>query len=319
MSASTAPGSKAKVLYNVGGTLAFEAPQGRPSSDGTCTLYDPRYALTDTAHNPITPTGTATRSTVTGTISNASGKSQSNPKRVTCTPPAGLSVGDFVVLTNASGQSERVEVAAKSASYFDAAFDLALDYPGAGGDTFASAVMTGPAVPSSFYGSIVNIGEDYIAEWSYTVAGVPYVVRTRWDLVREITDSSVFDSDLFARYPELRNFTFADHPGTFAPQMKQAQLDVEATLIAGGYSPTKIRGNELMRFLVLARTARLVALNAKKPNGMAATDFYQRIDEEWRRWEDRILGGTLRIPYDDNRDDVVTENEKRYSTAYFIK
>jgi hypothetical protein len=308
-------GLKDKILYNVTGqTLAFEPPQGRASSDGTVAIYDTRYPLDDTTKNPLV-TGTATRKAVSTTLTAAAGASQANPRLVSLSPPAPLKVGDFVWITNASSQAERRKVVAIGTSTITLDEDLVWDYP-ITTSTMASAEMTSPVIPAGFVQNKVNLGEDYMADWVFAVAGVTYHTRTRWDLVREIVDWALFDSDLLERFPDLRRFRFASSPDSFAPITKAAQRDVDGVLRARDFDPDKLRGNETVKYLVALRALLLLAQNGVKPNGVEARDYHDWANAEWERWSNLLLNGYLKIVYDTDEDDVIVTSERRVGTAF---
>jgi hypothetical protein len=295
-------------LGGLGQVLTFESRQGRPSA-ASVTLYDSRHPRSDPARNPILPNSPATLTAVDTTMTAPSGASQDNPRRVFCTPPMALGPGDFVLLTNASMQTERSRIVAIApGASFDVDHDLAFDY--AAGATVRSAVMTSPAIPTSFVSDPVNLGEDYEAVWSYTVGGTAFVETTRWDLVREALEDGIPDSYLFDRFPDLSRFQFRSQPGSFQPQVRAAQRDVDALLRACNLKPHRLRGNELVRHLVELRALVIIADNAIKPAGSEAEAYFTRRLDEWERQENLLLGGQLKIPYDANEDGVVNDAER---------
>lgn len=304
---------KDKVLYNVTGrTLTFEAPQGRPSANGTVVLYDPRYDRTASAATIVS--GTATLKSVSTTVTTASGVSSANKRRVTCTPPAAMLVDDWVRLTNALGQSEYVQVAAKSTTYFDVHDDLVYDYTATASDTITSAVMTSPAIPPTFVQSTTNIYDDFYAEWTYTVAGISYTERSRFDIVREIIDFSITDGDLLEVFPDLRrNGPFARQAGTYAPQIRAAQKMVEAECIAEDRDPDRFRGNELLKYLVLVQTGVLLAINGWKPNGIQQAEHIATMTAWFDRVWHRLIHERSRVPYDADGNDAISSTEKTHS------
>ena len=312
------PSTKDRILYSVASqTIDYEAYEGRPSADGTVTLYDVRHARSDTVYNPIV-TGTATRISASTTISGSTGAAQSNPRLITVTPPAALKIGHFIRLQNTSLQSERAEIVAIATATITVSHDLAFDY--ASGDTFNSALMTSPAVPTAWASEDDNLGDDYEAVWSYTVNGVSYVKTTRWDLVREVPDTQVFDSDLLERMPALWRHKFSAPPETFGPLIKAAQKDVDAFLVGMNINPTRVRGNELVKHLVVLRTFVLVADNGRKPAGVDSSDsFYQRKKEEWDQMTVLLTNGTLKIPYDGNHDGIITASERAMQPVRLVR
>lgn len=302
-------------------TLTLEARQGRPSSNGTVSLYDTRYARSNTDKNPIV-TGTATRTAISTTVTAASGPSESNPKRITCTPPAATKAGDFLLLTdivNASEAPERIRVAGVGATYIDSAYDLGREY--STGALIESAVMTSPAVPTAWVENETNLGEDYEAAWTYTVGGVTYVETTYWDLVRYVYESSVKTLDVLDRYPDLSRFKFASSPEDgFAPVIRAAQRDVDALIYGMGLNPHRMRGNEFLKYVVLIRTAMLIADNDIKPPGRTTPpEFYQRRKEEWDETCTRILEGKVKLPYDDDNDGVIDDDDRNASSIDLIR
>lgn len=302
-------GIKDKVLLGASGTtLAFEAPEGRPSADGTVTLYDTRYSRTDTAKNPIVA-GTATRRAISTTTTGAAGAAQTDPKRVPMVPPAALKMGDYLRIVNAALQTERRKVTAISAAYIEVDGNLVYDY--ATGATVASAEMTSPAVPDAFAADEANLVEDLEAVWVYTVDGVTYTRTTHWDLVREAASAVVPDSALFERFPDLRRFTFKSDPGTFQFFVRAAERDVENLLALKGYDVDRLRGGERYSWLVEVRAHCLIAENAVKPNGQEAQTYIEARKGDWDRIWVGIQGGTMKIPYDQDEDGVIQDGDRK--------
>lgn len=310
-------GFKDKIRLSGGNqAITFEAPQGRPDADGTVALYDSRYPRSDATKNPIA-TLSATRKAIDTTVTAPSGASQSNKRRATCTPPVALVAGDFVLLQNTAGQRERVEVTAKAAGYFDVAYDLAFDYDNA--DTIKSAVMTSGTFPSAFINDEANLREDYEAVWTYAVAGVTYTETTRWDLVREVLSTSIFDSRLLEKFPDLLRYRFRAHPSTYAPLIRAAQRDVELKLRARGYAPDRFRGNELVQHAVDCRVHYLLAVNGVHPPGVTKAEHEDFTRREWEQALTDMFGGISKVPYDVNNDGVLQTGERRVTHVKVIR
>lgn len=304
-----AVGIKDKVQFNVSGqTLAYEAPQGRPSGNGTVALYDSRYPQTDTAHNPIGSSGTATLRAVSTTLTAAAGAAQNDPRNVPVVPPGALKVGDFVLLTNASGQVERGEVVAKSASSVTLRDPLEYDYAIAA--TFESAVMDSPAIDATWLSSTQNLVEDCYAIWTYTVAGKSYSRRTYFDVVREIVSWDIPDSLLFARYPDFRRFKFEDRP-SFADMRATAVRDVEQFVVGRGLSPNRMKGAETIQRLVELRFWVTAAENGFYPVASSKAEFLTERINEWTIEKGLVVDGAVKLPYDTNNDDVIAPDERR--------
>lgn len=311
-------GIKAQLVFErASQTLTFEARQGRPSSNGTVSLYDTRYARSNTDKNPIV-TGTATRTAISTTVTAASGPSESNPKRITCTPPAATKAGDFLLLTdivNASEAPERIRVAGVGGAYIDSVYDLARDY--STGALIESALMTSPAVSTAWVSEQNNLGSDYEAEWTYTVGGVTYVETSYWDLVRYIAESSVKPLDVLDRYPGFSQFlTVID----MEAYIRAAQREVDAVLHGLGKIPHRLRGNEFIKHLVIVRTCLCIADSDVKPPGKTSlSEFYTRRLQDWDEARTQLLDGSVKIPYDADEDGVIDDNDYNTMSIELIR
>jgi len=263
-------------------------------------------------------TGTATRKAVAATLTAAAGVSQSNSRNVPCTPPAALVVGDFVILTNAESQSERSRVRAVGAAAIEVEDELQYDY--ANGDDLESAVMTSPAVPDAFLQDDDNLGQDYYAVWVYTVGGISYSATSRFDLVREPFASRVMDSDLLEMNPDLKRIiSFQNRPGDLQQVIDGAKKDVEVDIISAGYEPDRVRGVELVDRLVVRRTFYNIALLGGHPSDIDAEAYVDMARDEYNQIMNRILDGTLKIPYDKDDDDVIDESDRNVKQVRLIR
>jgi len=279
-------------------------------------VYDPRYPFDDATYNPIV-TGTATRKAVDTTLSAAAGVSQSNPRNVPCVPPGALALGDYVILENQSTQRERGRVRAIAAASIELEEDLQFDY--ASGDSLVSAEMTSPAIPDVFLQNEDNLGENYYARWSYTVDSVAHAATTRWDLVREPFRSGVRDSDLLKRYPDLLHVTrFQNHPATLAPIIEAAERDVQMILGFSGYDPDKVRPGDEVDNLVIFRTFALLGINGAHPPDRDAELYRDDVVKEWEYVRQQLVDGQLKIPYDINEDDQMSDAEEAGAATYTL-
>lgn len=311
-------GVKDKVRFNEANqTLTFEAPEGRPSADGTVTFYDPRYKRGETGSQ--INTGIATRKSVSTTLNGAAGPSQSDPTNVPLTAvPAALRIGDYVWITHAtSSVRERVQIAALGASSVKVAWDLVNDY--ASGAAFESAEMTSPAIDSTWIAVENNIIEDVEAEWVYTYDGKTRRHTTRFDVVRELVDFTPPEEALFDRYPDMRNFTFRSAKTNLNQLRKVAVRDVDAILRGRGLDPDRLRGNETVQHMVELRWAVIAADNALAPNNRDKGDFYQARLDEWTLMSNLVLNGKLKLPYDVDHNGAVTGDERAVTVRRLIR
>lgn len=304
-------GLKDKVRYNLTGqTLTFEAPEGRPTANGEVRIYDPRYSMEDTTKNPVAMTAssvTATRSSATATVG-AAGAAAAQ-KTIACTPHADWKVGDWVWVTAAaSGRKTRVQIAQKQSGAIVTADDLPFALVQA--DTIESALLTSPTFTSAFITDEQNIAEDYFVEWIYAVAGITYYARRFFDVVREIINFDITDEWLLERHPGLMRLEYKRQPGTFEPQRRAAQRNVERHIIGVGKDPDRYRGTEIMRELVGLQVVCVLAWDGNKPNGVPWRDYATHAEEEYSSAFEQLTGNTLRVPYDRNHDDALTSAER---------
>lgn len=310
------PGINQRILLNVADQkLRFELP-GIPATGSTIsvTVYDPRYDLDDTNKNPIV-TGSATRSLSSVTLTAAAGPSQSDPRWIACVPGTyeGVLVGDPVWLENAYHQRERAIVAKYSAAGIGVSDPLVWEY--AIGDKIQSAVALSPALPTAWVSDEDNLGQDFMAEWTYTIDSITSKVRTRWDLTREIQDSRIQDSVLFERNPDLVNFRWKSNPEAYSQIIKAAQRDVDALCWRIGVNPNLIRSNERLQYLVESRAHVLLAEAGQRPGGRDLEEYVKQKRDEWDDLSSTITEGYFRIPYDADDDDK-TEDEAIMSVGF---
>lgn len=304
-------GIKDRIQYNVTGqTLSFEAPQGRPSADGTVSLYDSRHDPDDATYNPIV-TGTATRTAIDVVTNGAAGPAESDPRNVPILAATITGLGTLLKpgiclwLTNASQESERIEVAKVGTSSIGSVEKLSYSY--ATGASVKSAEMTSPAIPAAWIQDEINLCEDAYAVWTYTVGGVTYRSRSYFDVVREIVDNSIRDLDLLDGFPELGRLLNAKERAGY---IRAAQTDVDMLFRLRGYSPNRVRGTEAYTWLIKKLIPLKAAQTGKKPGGIDHVTFLQAMTAEWEQAESQFLEGRLAVPYDAVEDDVIASEER---------
>lgn len=314
-------GIKDRVQYNITSqTLTYYCPQGRPSADGTVTLYDGRYDPDDTAHNPIV-TGTATRTAISVTMNGDAGPDESDPRNI---PVSGanmtsisslLKVGALLTLTNASNESEVVEVAKWGSASIGALDPLAVTY--ASGATVQSAELTSPAIPTAWIQDDLNIDADFRAEWSYTVGGVTYRPRSYFDVVRELVDTSVRVVDVADAFPDVMRVLSKRERDGF---IREAQREVDKLFRQRGYSrPDRLRGTEAYQSLVRDCVPWIMARSGRRPNGYPSTmDFIPVARDQWDQAAAQFLEGKLIVPLDQNDDDVNQAEEAEVMSTSLI-
>lgn len=285
--------------------FTFEAPQGRPSSDGLAIVNDPRFADDHPSHT--IQEATAARKSIETTVTGNSGPGQtSNKNRVVCTPPSGLAVGDFVILNSLiNARSERIEVMEKATGYIAARYNLGHDY--VNNDTIKSAVMSFTFNPdiAGWLDDENNLGVDLDVVWVYVISGTTYIEHTRWDFVREIVNTECRDSDLYELAPDLARHKFASQPEGFLRQIRGGQKVVDMAIRSMQLEPSLFRGTEIVKYLVALATLWLIM---EHPTSGYVQAQAERAQARYEAEAARLLL-VLRQPYDKNNDGVNQKNE----------
>lgn len=179
--------SVADVIFGEGGTLVFDAPEGRPSAV-TVKVY-PWAAGDDDLANVEAATGSATvEASPNTTTDEACGAHQSDRCRVPLTTTTGAVVGRIYRLTGALGQTELVQVLAIDPGVsITAKHPLLNDY--AAGASFVTTRMTAAvdvawASDSSRIDDSSGANPMYRVKWVYTVDGIERVADTYFNLKR---------------------------------------------------------------------------------------------------------------------------------------
>jgi len=303
---SIVPGINQKVLFEVASQRVRFECHGFPTGTIACAMYDTRYDRGDTAKNPIV-SGNASRTFDEVLLTAAAGPALTDPRNIPYGPDVygEVSVGDPLWIENAYHQRERIIIAKYSTSAIGAADPLVFTY--AKDDKLQSTVCLSPEIPTAWVSDEDNLGQEYLAEWTYTVEQTIFKVRTRWDLTREIQDSHVDDSILFERFPDLGRFRFRSSPETFLPLVKAAQRDVDAICWKVGVDPNKLRSNERLKYLVETRAQLLIAENGVKPNGRDVEEYIRRKQSEWDDLTSAITEGYFLLPVDSDNDDIADD------------
>lgn len=296
---------KDRVQYNVTGqTLTFDCPQGRPSADGTVTLYDGRYDPDDTTNNPIV-TGTATRTAIDIAMNGAAGPDESNPRNIPVAAAdmtsiaSAIKVGQLLWLTSASKEKEQIEVAKYGSTSIGALDPLAYTY--ASGADVESAEVTSPAITAAWIQDEDNIGSDYYAVWVYVVGGITYRSRSYFDVVREVVETALREVDIADGFPDFMRVVAARERTGY---IRDARRDVDMLFRLRGFNPNRIRGTESYQWLERKLVPLKAAQNGRKPNGMSATEYLAVAEREYNLAATQFLEGKLPVPYDVTEDDV---------------
>jgi hypothetical protein len=176
----------ADILFDVTGqTLTFDAPEGRPSSVASVSIFP--WDATDDVTSEWSATGTVETGPST-TIDAASGWGQSDPRILNVAATTSAAIGRTYLVTAVDGSKEWFTVAE-----IDSGVSLTAQHPlhntYASGDAVESTRITA-TVDSTWVADSANLRDDagpnphYRVRWVYVVGGVTYVADTYFNLVR---------------------------------------------------------------------------------------------------------------------------------------
>jgi hypothetical protein len=201
------------ILFGVASqTLWLDAPEGRPSSVTSASVFEATDGDASTAESATT--GVASVETNPNTTLDAtSGAGQTDPKVVNLTATTGCSVGRRYLITGASGSKEWVEVASiSSGASITARHPLLGAFASA--DTFQSTRMS-ITVDTTWCSDSANLSTGtaprYRVRWVYVVSSVTYVRDTYFDLVRYAGDHNVDPIDIDRLSPGWMDRLPVDH------------------------------------------------------------------------------------------------------------
>jgi hypothetical protein len=189
------------IIYGVTGqSLHFDAPEGRPSSVTSVTVYPATTGDDGTSEDATSGSATVETNPDT-TVDAASGISQADARKLNVAATTGVEVGRRYLLTSAAnGGREWIEVARFVANdYITCAYPLLNDY--VTNDTLESTRITA-SVDSTWIADSANISDDYDpnpgyrVRWVYVVGGKTYAHDAYFDVVRYPSGHGVTSADM---------------------------------------------------------------------------------------------------------------------------
>jgi hypothetical protein len=255
-----------EILYNVTGqSLIFEAPEGRPSSVTSVTVY--LREQDDTGSSEFTATGTV--DSVNTTLTAAAGPSQSDPKAIAVTSGSSIAARRAYLVTAAGGESEWIECASVSGTSVVSRLPLVNDF--ATGATFQSTRITAP-VDATWVASQNKISGEtgtitwneppndtdnepwYRCAWVYVVGGVTYKHETRLDLVRYTAGHLITPVDVDRRFPGWLDRIPVDYRRDQGrPLVDEAFRLLKTDLLVDGHLARWVRRHDIIGELVIYR------------------------------------------------------------------
>lgn len=242
-----------------GQALELEAPQGRPTSVTSVTVY--AWDAADDGTTELATTGSAAIDSVNTTIASASGFGQTDARVLNVTSGTGIAVGRAYLVTAANGASERIEVAAVTGTTVTARHPLHNAY--ASGAAFVSCRVT-IAIDADWVADENNLddspggGDAYRVRWVYVVGGATYVHDTYFNLERYPGVASVMPTDVDDSMPGWLDSLPTDHRIDQGRRLiAEAHRAVRMDLLALNVDDASIASGEVLDGLVRRRTIAL--------------------------------------------------------------
>lgn len=208
------------------GVLKFDPSHGKPTSGVTVALYKNDGTALQSA--------TAMTAGASTTFDANSGASSSDPYLVNLTATTNFAVGDRVLLENATGQSEIIEVQkVTSGASIRSVRKLKHDYVNA--DTATETTYT-YSVTSTHTANAFRFGK---AVFEYTAGGVARVEVLPFHVLLQVFESQLKEDHLYQLFPDLDRFT--GYQQSFQPQINAAFEHVYSELVALKIDPDLLK------------------------------------------------------------------------------
>jgi hypothetical protein len=243
------------ILFGVTGqSLYFDAPEGRPSSVTTSSVFETTVGDDGTAESATTGSA-AVETTPNTTFNAASGDGQADPRKCNLTATTGCAIGRRYLAKNALGETEFVEVTGISSGvYVQARQPLQNAYTTA--DTFASTRIT-HAIDSTWVADSTNLSQAFDPNpryrWRlvYVVSSVTYIHDAYLDLVRYAARYDVTGLDVERRFGGwLRVVGTFEREDQGASVIAEAFQRVKFDLYNLGVADQSVRNREVVNELV---------------------------------------------------------------------
>lgn len=280
------------VLGAVTGTPTYSIWEALDSNDDTAEL-----------------SGNATVDSVSATVDQASGYSQTNRKRLYIDLTTGVTRGRPLILANGLTQREIVVPdGIASNDYLELDADLAYDYP------VSVSTLKGWrlyfTIDSTWVQDESNINSaryPYRVRWSYTIDSVSYQRWTNLDLVRQQAKPSINVQDLLDSWPDLKGQDWIEQRGKgFQPQIDAAERRVDFDARLHGTDPNTLRDQQLYDGVLLSAVKLELAEAGICPGNRTIEPF---IAERKKQYQDDFMQaiGVLKIPVDQGKEGAITD------------
>jgi hypothetical protein len=278
----------ADILFGVTGqSLAFDAPEGRPSSVTSVQVF--QWDVGDDDEDEFSLTGTIEANPNT-TTDGASGVSQPNPRNIPLTATTGIVVGRTYLITGSTSLKEWAEVeSVTSGDSITARYPLHNDY--GIGASFVSTRITA-SVDDTWAADDSHVLEPcanpmYRVRWVYVVSGTTYVADTYFNLIRYGARHGVTPQDVESQYNGWLDMLPVDHRFDQGRRLideayRTVKVDLHSLSIDDATVAEAEMMDELVRLRVVERTEWSMYLSARSQDQgrhlAARKEYQERLD-----------------------------------------
>ena len=304
-----------ELLYNVTGqSLVFDAPQGRPSSVTSFSVYENSDSDDSTAESALSGSP-AVETNPNTTFDANSGPSSANPRKCNLTATTGIAVGRVYLATGTNGETEWVEVTEiGSADHVLARNPLHNDYVST--NTFQSTRISDTlsaswiADENNISSTVLRPGPRWRGRVVYVVSSLTYVADVYFDVVRYASRADIASTDVERIFPGfLSRVQTYDYDTQGRSTILAAREWVDAELYHLGMRDEELRdGRTYQRLVAFAanveqhRQAFMAGGTSREQYEMARVE----LDEQIKK-----LIATGQTPIDTGGDGAATAGERK--------
>lgn len=290
------------ILFNVTGqSLVFDAPEGRPSSVTSVSVYRWNQGDDETAESAVS--GSASVETSPNTTTDADMDS-TTPTVLPLTSTTGTTAGRVYLAIGTTGEREWIEVAKINAGVSIEAkhpiHNLFLT-----GSTFQSTRITA-TVDSTWVADLSNMLEgtgpnpQYRVRWVYVVSGSTYVADTYFNLVRYAGKHGVLPEDIEAMIPGWLDALPVDHRDDQGRRLideayRAVKLDLHSVLLDDATVANTDVIDELTRYKTVENTQR-----SRVFSGAAVREAFEIARADYVERRDYLIRITNKTPIRDH-------------------
>ncbi len=282
------------IIFGEASQVVFwDAPEGRPSSVTSATVY--RASVGDTGTTESALGSPSVESNPSTTLDAAAGQGQTDPRAIPLTATTGVTKGRQYLIKTTEGDSEWPEIISiESGVQAIARNPLSNSY--VSGDSFQSTRISA-TVDSTWVadeGNLVSPADPnphYRIRWEYVVSSTTYVHDSYFSLVRYKGEHSVTPTMVEAMYPDYRDRLPSFHRSDEGSRLlDEAFNQVRWDLHASDMDDASVRNKDAVNRAVLLR----FGLNMAELTG--DSDLIELRERRYREFFDRIFRVVNKVP-----------------------